>query len=87
MRIVFAKQFTKRFKKLPKHFHRTFEERLFLFEQNRKRHVLHDHALSGEWAGHRSINIIGNYRAIYKEVEVDVFKFVTIGTHSELYGS
>lgn len=48
--------------------------------------LLENHKLSGQFSTYRSINITGDYRAIYQEVEAHVAHFVLIGTHHELYG-
>lgn len=44
-----------------------------------------NHKLQGYYEGCRSINVTGDYRAIFVE-EVDSIKFLRIGTHVELYG-
>lgn len=62
-----------------------FAERLLLFTQNRNHLLLNNHPLDGIWAGCRSINITGDFRAVYEELGNDCFEFVAIGTHSELY--
>lgn len=49
---------------------------------------LHNHALSGKYAGYRSINVTDDWRAIFREErsgEATVVKFSQIGTHKELY--
>lgn len=63
-----------------------FKERRNIFLQDKFGSVLNNHTLTGKWRGYRSINVTGNYRALYKEVNNDVVRFVAIGTHSELYG-
>ncbi len=47
--------------------------------------LLNNHPLAGRWTGYRSINITGDYRAIYELIEEDLAYFVTIDTHSNLY--
>jgi len=73
--------------KLPRDPREKFIERAELFIENPRHILLKDHALTGTWAGHRSINVTGSYRAVYHEVSTDTFRFVAIGTHPELYGS
>ncbi len=45
---------------------------------------LYNHALTGEWAGYRSISFGGDWRAHYK-IFNDEAVFVACGTHSQLY--
>ena len=47
--------------------------------------ILNNHALSGEYEGYRSINITGDLRVLYRR-EGEVVIFVTIDSHSNLYG-
>lgn len=84
MEIAFHKQFKKKFKKLPLKIQKQFYERIKLFCVNKHHEILNNHSVEGVFEGCRSINITGDYRAIFK-VELDVSIFITIGTHSELY--
>lgn len=77
--------FKKTFKKLPKKIQEQFYERLELFLQNPSAPRLRNHALDGEFQNFRSINITGDYRAIFEEIE-DKIVFYDIGTHAQLYG-
>ena len=85
MRIIFAHDFVKRLKKIPAPVREQYYERLELFQEGVRHPLLADHTLMGEWKGHRSINVTGNYRAIYREIATGVFEFVAMGTHAELY--
>ncbi|MEK7175479.1 MAG: type II toxin-antitoxin system mRNA interferase toxin, RelE/StbE family, partial [Patescibacteria group bacterium] len=62
-----------------------FNDQLLIFTKNINYPLLNNHPLSGEWAGCRSINITGDFRAVYEELNNNHFEFVAIGTHSELY--
>jgi addiction module RelE/StbE family toxin len=73
------------FKKLHAEPQDKFEERLFLFTQDTYHPLLRNHSLGGEWAGCRSINITGDFRAVFEYVASEHCEFVAIGTHSELY--
>ncbi len=84
MIIKFEKSFDKQFKKMLKNLKNKFYERLELFRQDKFQYLLNNHSLTGEWDGHRSINITGNYRAVYYEYNNEI-RFVAIGTHSQLY--
>ena len=47
-----------------------------------------DHALTGDWAGHRECHVGGDFLLIYKLAEVGKYSevvFVRSGTHSELF--
>ena len=73
------------FKKQPAGVKDKFEERVRLFHEDMFEPILNNHSLEGEWLGCRSINITGDIRAIFEEIEDDHFEFIAIGTHSELY--
>jgi addiction module RelE/StbE family toxin len=81
-----SRAFNRMFKKLSLSVRERFIERAELFVHNARHPLLHDHALTGEWIGHRSINVTGDYRAVYKEITNDTFEFVAIGTHHQLFG-
>lgn len=76
MRMIFDRKFTKQREKAPEKIRLAFDE----FNS-----LLDNHALKGEWAGYRSINVTGNWRAIFSKVENTVW-FVALGTHPQLYG-
>lgn len=86
MNVKFHRNFKKLYDKLPAKVQTQFKERLVLFLADPFDAILRNHSLTGEWAGRRSINITGNYRAIYKEVGDNIALFEAIGTHSKLYG-
>ncbi len=49
-------------------------------------HLLRNHALSGDRAGQWSINVTGDWRAVYVFGEKEgVVIFIDIDTHSNLY--
>lgn len=73
------------FKKLPVRLQSQFEERLSLFVHNPYHPLLHNHSLSGEWAGCRSIDIAGDLRAVYEELDGDQIELIAVGSHSQLY--
>lgn len=86
MQIKFHRKFRKKFKKLRQSEKDKFAERLELFEKNIFYPLLNNHPLHGEYAGYRSIDITGDLRAHYEQVNNDTVLFITIGTHPELYG-
>lgn len=84
MRIQYHRRFTKRFVRLSPKIQEVFYVRLDLFRGDPFLPLLSNHALHGKYEGLRSINITGDYRALFEDHdELVIFKF--IGTHSELY--
>ena len=46
-----------------------------------------DHALSGDWVGHRECHILPDWLLVYRiEDNVLVLTLVRTGTHSDLFG-
>jgi len=84
MEIGYKIRFQKDFKKLPPKIKNRFYDRLSLFLQNKFDPILNYHPVEKAFPGCRSINVTGDYRAIFKE-ERDTAIFITIGSHSELY--
>jgi addiction module RelE/StbE family toxin len=84
MEIKFHKNFKKKFKKISLKIQEQFYERLDLFFQDKFNKILNNHSVDKAFVNCRSINVSGDYRAVYKD-EGDVIVFITIGTHSELY--
>lgn len=60
-------------------------EQLSVFITDPLDYRLSNHPLTGEWAGCRSINITGDIRAVYKQIDKHTVRFTAIGSHSELY--
>ena len=86
MTINYSKAFMKLFDKSPKHIQEALVERMKCFEANPYDPILNNHRLTGKYQGRRSINITGDWRAIYENKPDDEAFFVLIGTHSSLYG-
>jgi addiction module RelE/StbE family toxin len=82
-------KFRKQLQKAPNHVRRAFQKRITLFLSDQYHPFLHNHLLTGDYQGFRSINITGNWRALYKEVVLDedhiIIEFHLFGTHSQLY--
>lgn len=85
MEIRFSKKFAKQYDKSPKKIRDIFVERLELFKKEPSQQLLNNHSLKGNLLGYRSINITGDWRALYKELPDDVIIFEMLGTHSQLY--
>ncbi len=86
MQVQFSRQFKKQYRKSPKKIQSAFDKRLGLFIKNKNHPTLKNHALTGKFRSFRSINVTGNWRAIFREFKrgKHVF-FDALGTHSQLY--
>lgn len=84
MEVKFHKNFNKKFSKLPVKVQEQFYERLEIFFQNKFDKVLNNHSVDKAFPNCNSINISGDYRAIFEDHD-NMAIFITIGTHSELY--
>jgi addiction module RelE/StbE family toxin len=85
MRILFHRQFSKGYKKLPKKIQEQFKARLQIFVNDIFDPILENHALHGKYLGLRSINVTGDYRALHSIISETSVEFVLIDTHSNLY--
>lgn len=85
MQVLFHKNFDKKYRKLSKKLQLQTKERIFLFSEGSSDPQLHNHPLRGEYAGYFSINITGDYRAIYLPVNNETVKFIDVDTHAKLY--
>lgn len=87
--VKYSGLFNKQRKALPLEIKIAFMEARELFLANPNDQSFRDHGLKKKLAGYRSIDVTGDYRAIYKkrlEGEKEVIYFYMIGTHEELYG-
>jgi addiction module RelE/StbE family toxin len=85
MRVFFKKQFEKDLKKLPAKLKAQFHERLEVFINDKFNPTLNNHSVDKAFPGCWSINVSGDFRAIYLP-EGEFVTFITLGTHSQLYG-
>ncbi len=85
MNAVFHKYFDKMASKLPPKVKAKMVERITLFSKDPLSYILRNHALSTPYKGSYSIDITGDYRAIYYLVDDQTAMFTHIGTHSQLY--
>ena len=86
MKIKFKKRFAKQIDKSPVKIQNAFYARINIFQDDQLSPILNNHQLTGKYKRFRSINITGNWRAIFKEFQNDnLAVFYLIGTHSELY--
>lgn len=73
------------YRKTPTKIQRKFEACIITFHKNPFDRTLENHLLHGKWNGFRSIDITGDWRAIYLEVGESSAEFYAIGTHDQLY--
>jgi len=85
MQVEFHRKFIKRYAKIPVFIRAKCEERLRLFEQEPFHPLLDNHALKGDRFGQWSINITGDWRALYEFLDSETIIFVEIDTRSNLY--
>ena len=85
MIITTHRTFDKQFVKLSPKLRAKFKERRDLFVVNPNHPLLNNHVLQGDRAGQWSINITGNWRALYEFRDSETVVFVDINTHSNLY--
>lgn len=84
--IQYLPKFKRQFKKLPLKIQSQFARRLELFLVDPTHPLLRVHPLLGKYGGYWSMNVSGDWRAIYYQQGEEVVIFALIGTHSELYG-
>lgn len=88
MRINLTREFAKQYRKTDHKIRKAVDKRLELFLKNPLNPILNNHSLSGNFQGYRSINITGDWRAIYSEIkegDQTLIVFKSLGTHSQLY--
>lgn len=86
MQYILSKRFEKEFAKLPQGVKRQAIAALELFVQDHEHPSLRAHILAGKWRGHSSIDVTGDYRAVYAFADEEIVRFVAINTHAQLYG-
>jgi len=85
MTIQYHKNFLKKYKKLSLKLQTKIQKQISFFINSPYSPQLRNHPLKGKYKIYRSINITGDWRAIFKEQNNNII-FVEIGTHSELFG-
>ncbi|OGH69596.1 MAG: hypothetical protein A3C90_04160 [Candidatus Magasanikbacteria bacterium RIFCSPHIGHO2_02_FULL_51_14] len=85
MKVYYHKPFIKKLRKLTAKLRQQAVSRLALFADNPNHPKLENHALKGKYRGMRSINMTGDYRAIFRCESDDVCLFVDIDNHNNLY--
>jgi len=86
MEVKFSRKFSKKYNKAPVKVKQAFEGRLKIFLKDKFHPLLNNHPLGGKFKGNRSINVTGDWRAIFREFRSGkLIYFDIIGTHSQLY--
>lgn len=85
MKVRFHRNFRRDYAKLPARIRNQFKKRLKAFLEDPFDPLLNNHALHGEWRQFRSINVTGDFRAIFRMLGRDTVEFVLIDTHGNLY--
>ena len=85
MNVFFHRRFDKMASKLPPKVKQKMIERITLFSEDPLNEVLRRHALYTPYKGSYSIDITGDYRAVYELIDDQTALFTHIGTHSQLY--
>lgn len=86
MEYILSRKFEKQFAQLPRGIKVKAARAFEVFVHDPSDHTLRAHPLVEKWRGYISIDVTGEYRAVYVHVDEQVVQFVAIGTHSELYG-
>ena len=84
MNVSYERKFKKQYLKADKKIQAEFDKKVKQFKKHPFHPQLKNHLLPGQYKNYRSINITGDWRAIYKE-EKDATVFLFLGTHSQLY--
>jgi len=85
MKVKYSRQFKKQYLKAPKKIKNDFKARRNLFCKDPYRPVLNNHRLMGKLKGYSSINVTGDWRALYSQPSRETVVFEVLGTHSQLY--
>ena len=85
MQIRYTREFKKQYAKASQNIKQAFKSRRNLLLENPQSPVLNSHSLKGSLKNYKSINITGDWRALYSQPSKDIIVFEVLGTHSQLY--
>ncbi|MEO6760796.1 MAG: type II toxin-antitoxin system mRNA interferase toxin, RelE/StbE family [Candidatus Saccharimonadales bacterium] len=85
MDVDFTRAFNKQFEKLIRKKQDQVRQAVALFLQDTATPSLHNHGLTGEWQGFRSIRVGGDLRLHFRVITDNRVLFVAVGSHSQLY--
>lgn len=86
MIIRYHPTFRKQYMKLPAKIQKQFDSRVLLLISNPANRALHIHPLKGKYIGYWSMNVSGDFRALFRRTGDEIIIFGLIGSHSDLYG-
>lgn len=87
MIILTSRNYDKKSAKLDKKVRRALLNRLGLFISSPFHPLLNNHELSGVRRNQRSINITGDWRLIFEQVDGETVRLLDVDTHHNLYGN
>ena len=85
MKALFSKTFEKQYARLPQGIQKKTKERIRLFKKDPRNPLLRIHKLKGKKKPLKSMNITGDYRALFIQKGKHLVIFYRVGTHSQLY--
>lgn len=62
------------------------DERLRIFAKDEFSQILNNHKLRFNFDGYRSINVTGDWRIIYRKLNISTCFLYRLGTHHQLFG-
>ena len=87
MEIFYTPAYRKRYKKLDQRSKGAIDRAIRVFVEKPNAPELRNHALKGDYFGHRSIDAGFDLRIIFREEDgYTIVVFVDVGSHSQLYG-
>ena len=85
MRFLYSERFCKQIEKLSVKTQTRARERLELFRDDSFSPILKNHKLHGPLQGLRTINVTGDVRIVYQELDNGTCHLIAIGRHKDLY--
>jgi addiction module RelE/StbE family toxin len=85
MELHYSSSFKKQYKKLPVKIREQFKTRLIPFVQDQNSPRFRIRKLNGAYEDLWSMNIAGDFRAVFDKINENMILFEAIGTHGELY--
>ena len=85
MKLLFHRSFERAYAALRPAEKEKCDGRLVSFSADPFDPVLNNHPLRGTYMGYRSMNIAGDLRAIYRQIDTETYFFIALGPHKKLY--